>query len=88
MPVTQQESHQISVLAGQGETAKLATFVRELAAREGVSPGEILINCKDDFQQTAAHIAAAAGQTRGQPALPYSVSSRGTNTEDQAPSRP
>lgn len=65
MSATQRESHEISVLAGQGETAKLATLVREIAEREGASPGEILLGCKDDFQQTAAHIAAAAGQTRG-----------------------
>ncbi|KAK3898734.1 hypothetical protein C8A05DRAFT_18732 [Staphylotrichum tortipilum] len=64
MPATQQESHEISVLAGQGETAKLATLVRKIAERECASPGEILMACKDDFQQTAAHIAAAAGQTR------------------------
>ena len=88
MPATQAESHQISVLAGQGETTKLATLVREIADRDSASPGEILMGCKDDFQQTAAHIAAAAGQTRGRPGKALPFSSQGINADKQAPSRP
>jgi hypothetical protein len=60
----QHESHQIAVYAGQGETTKLASAVKDLARREGTSTAEILIGCKDDFHQTAAYIAAKAGQTR------------------------
>ncbi|KAK3362474.1 hypothetical protein B0T25DRAFT_467788 [Lasiosphaeria hispida] len=63
MHIAQQESHHVSVLAGQGELAKLRNAVKALAQREGVSPADIIIACKDDFQQTAAHIAAKAGQT-------------------------
>jgi len=62
MHITHQESHHISVLAGQGETSKLVVYVKTLARRENVSPADVLIACKDDFQQTAAHIAAKAGQ--------------------------
>ncbi|KAM7213527.1 hypothetical protein V8F06_011082 [Rhypophila decipiens] len=62
MKVSPQESHHISVLAGQGELTKLATSVKALAQREMVSPADVLIFCKDDFQQTAAHIAAKSGQ--------------------------
>ena len=57
------ESHHISVLAGQGETLKLGREVESLARREEVSTGDILLACRDDFQQTAAHIAAKSGQT-------------------------
>lgn len=69
MPVAQHESHQVAVFAGQGETVKLATFVRSLAEREGTSPCQVLLSCKDDFQQTAAHMAAKAGQIRKCPPL-------------------
>ncbi|KAL2024243.1 hypothetical protein VTK56DRAFT_9399 [Thermocarpiscus australiensis] len=64
MGITPQEAHEISVLAGQGETIKLRDTVRALAGREGIQTGDVLLACKDDFQQTAAHIAAKAGQTR------------------------
>ncbi|KAK4236414.1 hypothetical protein C8A03DRAFT_35690 [Achaetomium macrosporum] len=69
MPIAQQESHKIAVYAAQGQTVELATIVRDLAMREGVSPAQILIGCKDDFQQTAAHAAAKTGQTRSIEAL-------------------
>lgn len=64
MHITQQESHDISVLAGQGELVKLRKAVHSLAERESASPADILIACKDDFQQTAAHMAAKGGQVR------------------------
>ena len=64
MHFTHQESHHISVLAGQGEIIKLRNHVQTLAKREATSPAEVLIACKDDFQQTAAHIAAKSGQSR------------------------
>jgi hypothetical protein len=64
MAIAEHESHQLAVYAGQGETTKLASAVKVLASREGISTAEILIGCKDDFHQTAAHIAAKAGQTR------------------------
>ena len=63
MQIKPHEAHHIAVLAGQGETAKLKEAVNELAQRETASPAGILIACKDDFQQTAAHIAAKSGQT-------------------------
>ncbi|KAK0628351.1 hypothetical protein B0T17DRAFT_522516 [Bombardia bombarda] len=62
MYISPQESHYISVLAGQGELFMLSASVKNLAIRESVQPGDILIGCKDDFQQTAAHIAAKSGQ--------------------------
>ncbi|KAK4461208.1 hypothetical protein QBC42DRAFT_330359 [Cladorrhinum samala] len=64
MQIKPHEAHHIAVLAGQGETAKLKEAVNELAQRETASPAGILIACKDDFQQTAAHIAAKSGQTK------------------------
>ena len=64
MHITQQESHDVSVLAGQGELVKLRKAVHSLAERESASPADILIACKDDFQQTAAHMAAKGGQVR------------------------
>lgn len=64
MPVTEQESHRIAVYAGQGETTELASAVKVLGRRESASTAEILIGCRDDFHQTAAHIAAKSGQTR------------------------
>ncbi|KAK3986372.1 hypothetical protein QBC44DRAFT_333399 [Cladorrhinum sp. PSN332] len=64
MQIKPQEAHHVAVLAGQGEIAKLKACVKELAEREATSPADILIACKDDFQQTAAHIAAKAGQTK------------------------
>ncbi len=64
MAIAPHESHQIAVYAGQGEIVQLATLVRSLAQREDISPGQILISCKDDFQQTAAHMAAKAGHIR------------------------
>ncbi|KAK4161239.1 hypothetical protein QBC43DRAFT_268925 [Cladorrhinum sp. PSN259] len=64
MHIKPQEAHHIAVLAGQGETAKLKAAVKDLAERESTSPGDVLIACKDDFQQTAAHIAAKSGQTK------------------------
>jgi hypothetical protein len=66
MPIAEHESHQIAVYAGQGETTKLASAVKDLARREGTSTAEILIGCKDDFHQNAAHIAAKAAQTRNE----------------------
>jgi hypothetical protein len=66
MHITTSEAHHISVLAGQGEIIKLRAAVKSLAAREEASTAEVLIACKDDFQQTAAHIAAKAGQSRKQ----------------------
>lgn len=62
MLITPQESHLISVRAGQGDLAGLAVFVKSLAQREKVTEAEVLISCKDDFQRTAAHIAAQLGQ--------------------------
>ncbi|KAK3694171.1 hypothetical protein B0T22DRAFT_437273 [Podospora appendiculata] len=62
MNITPQEAHHVSVLAGQGETAKLAVHVKHLAQRERASTADVVIACKDDFQQTAAHIAAKSGQ--------------------------
>ncbi|KAJ4414894.1 hypothetical protein N0V85_002962 [Neurospora sp. IMI 360204] len=62
MFITPQESHSISVRAGQGDLAGLAVVVKSLAQRENVTEGEVLISCKDDFQRTAAHIAAQLGQ--------------------------
>lgn len=64
MHITAQESHHISVLAGQGEIIKLRAAVQSLAERENTSTAEVLLACKDDFHQTAAHIAAKSGQTR------------------------
>lgn len=63
MAISPQESHHISVLAGQAELVKLGAAVKALALRENASPADVLISCKDDFQQTAAHIAAKSGQT-------------------------
>lgn len=63
MHISPQEAHHVAVLAGQGECAKLVTAVKALALREHESPADILIACKDDFQQTAAHIAAKSGQS-------------------------
>ncbi|KAK3497212.1 uncharacterized protein B0T23DRAFT_77950 [Neurospora hispaniola] len=62
MFITPQESHLISVRAGQGDLAGLAIIVKSLAQREKVTEAEVLISCKDDFQRTAAHIAAQLGQ--------------------------
>ncbi|KAM7195926.1 hypothetical protein V8F20_007291 [Naviculisporaceae sp. PSN 640] len=64
MKISPQESHHVSVLAGQGELTKLASTVDALARRENESPADVLICCKDDFHQTAAHIAAKSGQVR------------------------
>ncbi len=64
MAIAPHEAHQIAVHAGQGEIVQLAALVRSLAEREGISPAQILISSKDDFQQTAAHMAAKAGQIR------------------------
>ncbi|KAK5656473.1 hypothetical protein OQA88_4856 [Cercophora sp. LCS_1] len=64
MHIAQPESHHISVLASQGDLVKLRAAVKTLAQREGVSPADLLIACKDDFQNTAAHMAAKAGQAR------------------------
>ncbi|VBB73402.1 Putative protein of unknown function [Podospora comata] len=64
MHISPQEAHHVAVLAGQGECAKLVTAVKALALREHESPADILIACKDDFQQTAAHIAAKSGQSK------------------------
>ncbi|GAB1311486.1 hypothetical protein MFIFM68171_01696 [Madurella fahalii] len=64
MHIAAQESHHVSVLAGQGEIIKLRAAVKSLATRENTSTAEVLLACKDDFQQTAAHIAAKSGQTR------------------------
>ncbi|KAK4192390.1 hypothetical protein QBC35DRAFT_221740 [Podospora australis] len=69
MHVKPQEAHHISVLAGQGEIKRLKSAVQELAARENVSTADLLISCKDDFQQTAAHIAAKSGQSKSIEAL-------------------
>ncbi|KAK0632904.1 hypothetical protein B0T14DRAFT_560545 [Immersiella caudata] len=69
MQFTHQESHMISVLAGQGEIIKLRKAVNELAERERTTPAEVLIFCKDDYQQTSAHMAAKSGQTRSIEAL-------------------
>ncbi|KAH8883357.1 hypothetical protein GQ53DRAFT_798357 [Thozetella sp. PMI_491] len=69
MRITQAESHHISVLAGRAETVVLCKTVRALAEREQTSADDILIACKDDFQQTAAHIAAKSGQTSSIDAL-------------------
>lgn len=62
MFISPQESHLISVCAGQGDLAGLAVAVKSLAQREKVTEAEILISSKDDFQRTAAHIAAQLGQ--------------------------
>lgn len=64
MPISSRETHQVSALAGQGEVPKLVSLVRKLARREGTPTSAVLAACKDDFQQTAAHIAAKAGQIR------------------------
>ncbi|KAK4197809.1 hypothetical protein QBC40DRAFT_180069 [Triangularia verruculosa] len=64
MHISPQEAHHVAVLAGQGECAKLTAAVKALARREHESPANILIACKDDFQQTAAHIAAKSGQSK------------------------
>jgi ankyrin repeat protein len=64
MRISQQEAHHVSVLAGQGDVAKLRATVLALAEREGAAPADVLIACKDDFQQTPAHIAAKSGQSR------------------------
>ncbi|KAK3393941.1 hypothetical protein B0H63DRAFT_459552 [Podospora didyma] len=69
MHITSQESHHISVLAGEGEIVKLKLAVKALARREDASPADVLIACKDDYHQTAAHIAAKSGQTRSIEAL-------------------
>ncbi|CCC06047.1 hypothetical protein SMACR_00264 [Sordaria macrospora] len=62
MFISPQESHLISVCAGQGDLAGLAVAVKSLAQREKVTEAEILISSKDDFQRTAAHIAAQLGK--------------------------
>jgi hypothetical protein len=67
MHFTHQESHMISVLAGQGEIIKLKKAVHELAERETTTPAEVLITCKDDYQQTSAHMAAKSGQSSAFP---------------------
>ncbi|KAK3938074.1 hypothetical protein QBC46DRAFT_318418 [Diplogelasinospora grovesii] len=64
MRITEEESHTISVLAGQGDIKKIRTVVETLAQREDAMPADVLMACKDDFQQTAAHIAAKSGQAR------------------------
>jgi len=87
MPIAPHESHQAAVFAGQGETSKLTTFVRSLAEREGTSPGQVLISCKDDFQQTAAHIAAKAGQIR-KSTHRFPCLNDATNNQPQNPLRP
>lgn len=63
MHIAPHEAHQIAVYAGQGETSKMTALVQDLAKREDVSTAEVLIGSKDDFQQTAAHTAAKAGQS-------------------------
>ncbi|KAK2073415.1 hypothetical protein P8C59_007701 [Phyllachora maydis] len=69
MPITQAESHHISVLAGQGETTTLRTTVTALAVRENTTPGAVLLACRDDYHQTAAHMASKAGQAQSIHAL-------------------
>ncbi|KAK0656188.1 hypothetical protein B0T16DRAFT_31110 [Cercophora newfieldiana] len=69
MHFTHQDSHMISVHAGLGEVIKLRKAVQSLAEREGVSPADVLIACKDDYQQTAAHMAAKSGQSKSIEAL-------------------
>lgn len=64
MAITDAESRHISVLAGEGDLPKLRAAVQALALREALSPADVLITCKDDYHQTAAHIAAKGGQAR------------------------
>ncbi|KAK1758579.1 hypothetical protein QBC47DRAFT_145538 [Echria macrotheca] len=69
MFISPDESRAISVHASQGEIVKLKRLVGDLAAREGVSTADVLGEARDDFQQTAAHMAAKAGQVRSIEAL-------------------
>lgn len=71
MAITDAESRHISVLAGEGDLPKLRAAVQALALREALSPADVLITCKDDYHQTAAHIAAKGGQARK---FPFSYS--------------
>ncbi|KAK0753717.1 hypothetical protein B0T18DRAFT_302470, partial [Schizothecium vesticola] len=64
MAITDAESRHISVLAGEGDLPKLRAAVQALALREALCPADVLITCKDDYHQTAAHIAAKGGQAR------------------------
>lgn len=71
MAITDAESRHISVLAGEGDLPKLRAAVQALALREALCPADVLITCKDDYHQTAAHIAAKGGQARKFPPLPF-----------------
>ena len=70
MVITDAESRHISVLAGEGDLPKLRAAVQALALREHMAPADVLITCKDDYHQTAAHIAAKGGQARMSPHSP------------------
>ncbi|KAK1780619.1 hypothetical protein QBC45DRAFT_98467 [Copromyces sp. CBS 386.78] len=80
MFITPQEAHSISVRAGQGDLAGLAAVVKSLARRENVTEAEVLISCKDDFQRTAAHIAAQLGQRSSIEALAVLLGSQENKT--------
>lgn len=67
MAITDAESRHISVLAGEGDLPRLRAAVQALALREALCPADVLITCKDDYHQTAAHIAAKGGQARKHP---------------------
>lgn len=63
MRISQEDLRKIAVLAGQGEVGEMTSLVNRYAEKERATTGWILLECKDDFHQTAAHIAAKAGQT-------------------------
>lgn len=74
MAITDAESRHISVLAGEGDLPRLRAAVQALALREALCPADVLITCKDDYHQTAAHIAAKGGQARKHPLSLFSPS--------------
>ena len=62
MTISSAESHHVSVLAGKADVIQLCKAVEDLALRECIPAGDVLIACKDDYHQTSAHIAAKVGQ--------------------------
>ncbi|KAL2128360.1 hypothetical protein VTI74DRAFT_9288 [Chaetomium olivicolor] len=64
MPISREEKQRICQLVGQGDTFKLVSVVKDLASREATSTADVLMSCKDDWYENAAHMAAQTGQGR------------------------
>ncbi|KAI0007350.1 ankyrin [Xylariaceae sp. FL0662B] len=62
--LSEDEIDDLIYLARAGEDAELAEMLRELCAREGAAPSEILAAARDDGKATCLHMAAANGHAK------------------------